>query len=160
MAKMYVKSSLRFENGYVLDADDNVIALPIGVAEQLNAMETEIQKVAYLNAQPKAQPMPSLDGFERESIVKHAWVEVETKHLDREERRHLGVLEDIRNLMEAKEANEKLAKYEEAIRFLSEDKFVEGAEVVMIDTPTIGDPLTAVTEDVVDMLLDNRVIKQ
>lgn len=160
MAKMYMKSSLRFENGYVLDADDNVIALPAGVAEQLNAMETEIQKTAYLNAQPKAQPMPSLDGFERESIVKHAHVKIKTKHLDREERRCRGVLEDLRNLAAAGEANEKLAKYDEAIRFLSEDKFVEGTEVVMIDTPTIGDPLTAVAEDVVDMLLDGRVIKQ
>ena len=160
MAKMYVKSSLRFENGYVLDADDNVIALPTGVAEQLNDMETEIQQVAYLKKQPKAQPMPSLDGFERESVVKHAWVEVETKHLDREERRCLGMLEDLRNLEEAKEANEKLAKYDEAIRFLSEDKFIEGTEVVMIDTPTIGVPLTAAAEDVVDMLLGERVIKQ
>lgn len=160
MAKMYVKSDLKFDNGYVLDADDNVIALPAGVAEQLNAMETEIQKVAYLDAQPKAQPMPSLDGFERESIVKHAWVEVETKHLDREKRRCLGMLEDLRNLAAAEEANEKLAKYEEAIRFLSEDKFVEGTEVVMIDTPTISDPLTAVAEDVVDMLLGEKTIKQ
>jgi len=160
MAKMYVKSSLRFENGYVLDADDNVIALPAGVAEQLNEMETEIQKTAYLNAQPKAQPMPSLDGFARESILKHAYVEVETKYLDREERRCLGILEDLRNLGEAEEANEKLAKYEEAIRFLSEDKFVEGTEVVMIDTPTIGDPLTAAAEDVVDMLLGEQTIKQ
>lgn len=160
MAKMYKKSELKFDSGYVLTMDDEVVALPPKVAEQLNEMETEIQKIAYLNAQPKAQPMPSLDGFERESIVKHAHVEVETKHLDREERRCRGVLEDLRNLAAAGEANEKLAKYDEAIRFLSEDKFVEGTEVVMVDAPTIGHILTADAGKVIDLLLGKETIKE
>lgn len=160
MAKMYKKSELKFDSGYVLTMDDEVVALPPKVAEQLNEMETEIQKVAYLNAQPKAQPMPSLDGFERESIVKHAYIEVETKYLDREKRRSMGILNDLRNMAAADEANEKLAKYDEAIRFLSEDKFVEGTEVIMVDTPTIGDPLTASVGDVIDMLLGEKTDKQ
>lgn len=160
MAKMYVKSSLRFENGYVLNVDDEVVALPYRVAEQLNQMETEIQQIAYLKEQPEAQPMPSLDGFERESIVKHAHVTVETKHLDREMRRCTGLLNDLRKMADAEEANTKLAKYDRAIRFLHEDKFVEGTEVVMIDTPTIGDPLTATSDDVIDMLLGEKTIKR
>lgn len=160
MAKMYKKSELKFDSGYVLTMDDEVVALPPKVAEQLNEMETEIQKVAYLKAQPKAQPMPSLDGFERESIVKHAYVEVETKYLDREKRRSMGLLNDLRNMAEADEANEKLAKYDEAIRFLSEDKFVEGAEVIMIDTPTIGHILTADVDKVIDLLLGEETIKE
>lgn len=160
MAKMYKKSELKFDSGYVLTMDDEVVALPPKVAEQLNEMETEIQKVAYLKAQPKAQPMPSLDGFERESIVKHVHIDTETKYLDREVRRCENVLDDIRKLAMAEEANEKLAKYDEAIRFLSEDKFVEGTEAVMIDTPTIGDPLTADAGKVIDLLLGKETIKE
>lgn len=160
MAKMYKKSDLKFENGYVLTMDDEVVALPPHVAEQLNEMETEIQKVAYLNAQPEARPMPSLDGFERKSIVKHAHVTVETKHLDREVRRCNGVLNDLRNMAEAQEANEKLAKYDEAIRFLHDDKFIEGTEVIMVDAPTIGHILTADAVKVIDMLLGEETIKQ
>lgn len=160
MAKMYKKSDLKFENGYVLTQDDEVVALPPKVAEQFNDMETEIQKQQYLKGQPEARPMPSLNGFERESIVKHAHIEVETKHLDREVRRCNGVLNDLRNMAAADEANEKLAKYDEAIRFLHDDKFVEGTEVVMIDTPTIGDPLTASVGDVIDMLLGEKTDKQ
>lgn len=160
MAKMYVKSELKFDSGYVLTMDDEVVALPPKVAEQLNEMETEIQKVAYLKAQPEAQPMPSLDGFERESIVKHAHVEVETKYLDREKRRSMGLLNDLRNMAAADEANEKLAKYDEAIRFLREDKFVEGTEVIMIDTPTIGNILTADFDKVIDLLLGEETIKK
>lgn len=160
MAKMYKKSDLKFESGYVLTKDDEVVALPPKVAEQLNDMETEIQKVAYLKKQPKAQPVPSLDGFERDSIVEHAFIEVETKHLDREERRCLNVLKDLRKLEVAKDANAKLAEYDEAIRFLNEDKFVEGFEPAMIDTPTIGDPLTASVSDVIGMLLGEEDIEQ
>lgn len=160
MAKMYKKSDLKFESGYVLTKDDEVVALPYKVAVQLNLMETEIQKVAYLKAQPKAQPVPSLDGFERESIVQHAYVEVETKHLDREVRRCEKVLADVRSLAAAEEANAKLAQYDEAIRFLHEDKFVEEDEIVMIDTPTIGNPLTASVDDVIDMLLGEETDKQ
>ena len=160
MAKMYKKSDLKFESGYVLTKDDEVVALPPKVAEQLNEMETEIQQVAYLKQQPKAQPAPSLDGFKRESIIEHAHIEVETKYLDREERRCLNVLKDIRKLEMAKGANEKLTKYDEAIRFLNEDRFVEGTEVVMIDAPTIGDPLAASVDDVIDMLLGGEDIEQ
>lgn len=160
MAKMYKKSELKFDSGYVLTMDDKVVALPPNVAEQLNRMETEIQKAAYLNEQPEAQPAPSLDGFERESIVKHAHIEAETKHLDRERRRALGVLKDLRSMADAQEANAKLAKYEEAICFLCEDKFVEGTEVTLIDTPTIGDPLTAAVKDVIDMLVGETTLKE
>lgn len=160
MAKMYKKSELKFDSGYVLTMDDEVVALPPKVAEQLNEMETEIQKVAYLKAQPEAQPMPSLDGFERESIVKHAYIDVETKYLDREKRRSMSLLNDLRNMAAADEANEKLARYDKAIRFLHDDKFVEGTEVVMIDTPTIGDPLTASVGDVIDMLLGEKTDKR
>lgn len=160
MAKMYKKSDLKFDNGYVLTQDDEVVALPPKVAEQLNEIETEIQKQQYLKDQPEAQPMPSLDGFQRKSIVKHAHITVETKHLDREVRRCEGVLKDLRNMAEAEEANQKLAKYDEAICFLHGDKFVEGTEVVMIDTPTIGNPLTATANDVIDMLLGEETVKQ
>lgn len=160
MAKMYKKSELKFDSGYVLTMDDEVVALPPKVAEQLNEMETVIQKVAYLKAQPEAQPAPSLDGFERESIVKQARIEVETKYLDRETRRCEKVLGDIRKLAVAEEANKKLAKYDEAIRFLNEDKFVEGTEVIMVDTPTIGHILTADAGKVIDMLLGETTVKQ
>lgn len=159
MAKMYVKSSLRFENGYVLDADDNVIALPAGVAEQLNAMEDEIQKTAYLKAQPKAQPMPSLDGFERKSIVGHACISADTPTIDAEIKRSSNILNELRALDEVRSINKMLDKFDEAICFLRDDKFVEGDKVVMVDAPTIGNILTADAGDVIDMLIGEETEK-
>ena len=152
MAKMYKKSDLKFENGYVLTQDDEVVALPPKVAEQFNDMETLLQQQAYLRKQGEAKPEPTLDGFERESTVKHAFVTVETKHLDAEIERCEGLLHDIRQSDMAKYVNAVLAKYDELMIFMHEEKFVEGDKVVQIDTPTIGDPLTADPNEVVDRL--------
>lgn len=152
MAKMYKKSDLKFENGYVLTQDDEVVALPPKVAEQFNDMETLLQQQAYLAAQGEAKPEPTLDGFKRESTVKHAFVTVETKHLDAEVERCEGLLHDIRQSDMAKYVNAVLAKYDELMIFMHEEKFVEGDKVVQIDTPTIGDPLTADPDEVVDRL--------
>ena len=63
MAKMYKKSDLKFENGYVLTQDDEVVALPPKVAEQFNDMETLLQQQAYLAAQGAAKPLAERDGL-------------------------------------------------------------------------------------------------
>lgn len=152
MAKMYKKSDLKFENGYVLTQDDEVVALPPKVAEQFNDMETLLQQQEYLTEQGEAKPEPTLDGFERKSTVKHAFVTVETKYLDAEVKRCEGLLHDIRQSQMAGWVNAVLDKYDELMVFMHEEKFVEGDKVVQIDTPTIGDPLTAGPEEVIDRL--------
>ena len=53
MAKMYLKSDLKFVDGYLIDNDDNVVALPDKVAKQINDLETCIQKLMYLDEQPE-----------------------------------------------------------------------------------------------------------
>lgn len=160
MAKMYKKSELKFDSGYVLTMDDEVVALPPKVAEQLNEMETEIQKIAYLKAQPKAQPMPSLDGFERESIVGHAYISADTPTIDAEIKRSTDIIKELRAVDEARSINEMLDKFDDAIRFLKEDKFVEGDKIVMVDAPTIDNILMADVSDVIDMLLGEETVKQ
>ena len=154
MAKMYKKSDLKFENGYVLTKDDEVVALPFKAAIQLNALETFLQKQEYLAGQPEAQPEPTLDGFERESILKSAVIEVETPALDEREKEGRQILKEIRGTEMAKLANCILENHEEAIRFLHEEKFVEGTEVILVDTPTIGDPLKADPDDVIKRICD------
>ena len=149
MAKMYSKNNLKFEDGYVLNYDNEVVALPPKVAEQFNKLETIIQQQAYLAAQDKAKPEPSLDGFERESIVKHPKITVQTLNLDAEEKRCKGILDDIRKASMATEVNKLLDKFDKLMQFLHSDKFVEGTEVVMIDTPTIGNPLTADADSII-----------
>lgn len=160
MAKMYKKSDLKFENGYVLTEDDEVVALPYKAAVQLNALETFLQKQEYLAEQPKAQAEPTLDGFERESILKSVVIEIETPALDKREKEGRQILDEIRGVEMAKFANILLENHEEAIRFLHDDKFVEGDEVVLVDTPTIGDPLKADPDDVITRICKAAKIEQ
>ena len=61
MAKMYLKSDLKFVDGYLIDNDDNVVALPDKVAEQINDLETCIQKLMYLDDQPEPWRRPVVD---------------------------------------------------------------------------------------------------
>lgn len=152
MAKMYKKSDLKFENGYVLTQDDEVVALPHGIAEQLNEMETLLQQQQYLLMQPAAKPEPSLDGFKRESIVKVPRVKVSTKHLDKQIKRSENILEDLRQLSLADKVNGIIDKYRDLMVFLDGDSFVEGTDVVMIDTPVIGDPLGVDSEIIIRTL--------
>lgn len=159
MAKMYKKSDLKFENGYVLTKDDEVVALPPKVAEQFNDMETLLQQQAYLAEQGEAKPMPTLDGFERKSMIEHAFVTVETKHLDAEIERCEGLLHDIRQSDKACQVNAVLAEYDELMVFMHAEKFVEGDKVVQIDTPTIGDPLAASAEEIISLLAKGQGIE-
>ena len=142
MAKMYSKSDLKFEDGYVLTYDDEVVALPDKVAQQINEIETIMQKQKYLADQPKATPVPSLDGFERKSIIDLPEVKVSTPTLDELEEKKKKILGEIRNEMSADAVNKIIQRFPEAFSFFKKDKFVEGSEVVLIDTPTIGNILT------------------
>lgn len=142
MAKMYSKSNLKFENGYVLTYDDEVVALPDKVAQQINEIETIMQKQKYLADQPKATPVPSLDGFERKSIIDLPEVKISTPTFDELEEKKKKLLDELRNEMSAAAVNKIIQRFPEAFSFFKKDKFVEGSEVVLIDTPTIGNILT------------------
>lgn len=152
MAKMYSKNKLKFENGYVLTHKDKVVALPPKVAEQFNELETILQQQAYLASQDAAKPEPSLDGFKRQSIVKRPTVSTSTPHLDDEVTRSKGILDDLRKLCITDEINKILGKFDRLMQFFHDDKFVEGDEVVLIDTPTIGNPLTADADEIINRI--------
>ena len=155
MAKMYSKSDLKFEDGYVLTYEDEIVALPDKVAQQINKIETIMQKQKYLADQPKATPVPSLDGFERQSIIDLPEVKVSTPTLDELEEKKKKILGEIRNEMSADAVNKIIQRFPEAFSFFKKDKFVEGSEVVLIDTPTIGNILT-IDVDALVSVITNR----
>lgn len=158
MAKMYSKSDLKFEDGYVLTYDDEVVALPDKVAQQINEIETILQKQMYLAGQPKATPVPSLDGFERKSIVDLPEVKVSTPALDELEEMKRKVLDDVRNEMSAAAVNKIIQRFPEAFSFFKKDKFVEGSEVVMIDAPTLNNVLTVDADALVSIIAERADI--
>lgn len=152
MAKFYSKSDLTFNSGYVVNHDGDVVALPLGVAEQINSLETFIQKMIYLSGQPEAAPMPNLEGFERTSIVGVPTIAAQTPTLDEMEERSRKVLEELRDREGASAVNRVLEKYADALNFLKEPRFVEGDKVVRIDTPVLGNVLELSCEEAVALV--------
>ena len=118
MAKMYSKSDLKFEDGYVLTYEDEIVALPDGVAEQFNELETFMQQQKYLADQPEAQPEPSLDGFKRETIFEVPKVKIQTPAIDKLVEEKKQILHELRGETVAAEVNKILAKYQDAFRFM------------------------------------------
>lgn len=154
MAKMYRKCDLKFDNGYIVDDDMNVVALPTGVGEMFNDLETTLQKMDYLDKQPEGCKEPSLDGFERKSSFTEFTIEVDTPLMDAKVEEGRKILEEIRRSEVGAAASKLVDKYHDVFEFLDGDRFVEGDKVVRLDLCILGDPLKTTPDDVVKIICD------
>ena len=153
MAKIRYKNQLAYKSGYLIDVDDEVVALPTKVAEQLNNLDTLVQKARYLNGQPKASPEPSLDGFVRETEVSVPKLKDPiTPAIDHKERESKAILKEIRSKMEADAVNDIVDANKEAFVFMDNGEFIEGTEVVRLDLPELGNPLELTAEKMLSIL--------
>lgn len=140
MAKFYSKSDLTFKSGYVVNADGDVVALPKGVARQLNEIEEMVQRTKWVDEHeaPEAEP----EEFVRKSAFKPAPViTADTPLLDKKVEEAVRLHKEIEGKLCADKVNEIIKGFKEAFAFCDEDDFVEGDEVVRLDLPTLGDPL-------------------
>ena len=153
MAKIRYKNQLSYKSGYIIDANDEVVALPTKVAEQLNNLETLVQKARYLNGQPKASPEPSLDGFVRESeVAVPKMQEADTPTIDRKAKESKLMLKELRSKMSVDAVNDIIDANKEAFVFMDNEEFIEGAEAVRLDLPGLGDPLELTAEKMMAIL--------
>lgn len=142
MSKFYNKSDLTFKSGYVVSADGDVVALPPCVAEQLNEIETMVQKAAWYASQPEECAGPDPSEFVRESAFgSRPTVSVSTPLLDAKVEEGVRLDEELKAKLCADKVNELIGTFGEAFGFASEDSFVEGERVVRLDLPMLGDPL-------------------
>lgn len=153
MAKIRYKHQLTYKSGYLIDVDDEVVALPPKVAEQLNNLDTLVQKARYLNGQPAANPEPSLDGFERKSEVHVPKLAAPcTPTIDCKEAESKKILKEIRSKMEVDAVNDVIDANKEAFIFMDSEEFIEGSEAVRLDLPELGSPLELTPEKVTSIL--------
>lgn len=153
MAKIRYKHQLTYKSGYLIDVDDEVVALPPKVAEQLNGLDTLVQKARYLNGQPAASPEPSLDGFVRESEVRVPKLAAPfTPTIDGKEAESKKILKEIRSKMEVDAVNDVIDANKEAFIFMDSEEFIEGPEAVRLDLPELGSPLELTPEKVTSIL--------
>ncbi len=74
MAKYVSKEDLHFEDGYILNSEDEIVYLDTDVCEFLNDLETAVQQARYLTKQPSFQEAPSLEGFQRDSAYEGMFI--------------------------------------------------------------------------------------
>ena len=154
MAKLIKKSKCKFEQGIIVKKNQQ-IGIPHTVWMQLNKLELIAQQYSYMRAQPAYQPGPSLDGFERESLMEtdRPYVDVpDTPVTDKRVAEAMKFMEEADEVSNAKEINGAIDEYGALVDWLGCDKFLEGECFKKIDTPFLGDPLHLTPEAVRDLI--------
>lgn len=151
--KMYKKSQLELVDGMLVANGEDVVAIDISIVSEANMLETMVQKAAYLKAQPEAQPMPSLDGFERKSIddVEDLSFEVSTPALDFAMHESLKMMDELDAMNTASQANQTLKEISNLVSFVKGDNVVsvDNMPIMKFDTPTLGSVLDLTVHDLV-----------
>lgn len=155
--KKYNKAELVFEDGYICTKDGDVINVHPAIIKQANELETKYQQFKYLDAQPKAQPMPTLDGFERESAfdIKPGFV-AHTPILDKKCQDAFDLMKEIELTETAEKLNEIMDTFRELFLFAMNDYVYDCnfSEPWRFDTPLLGDPLKLTEDKLIDILAE------
>lgn len=153
--KMYKKEELTLVNGMLVSVTGDIVMPPALVVSQANELETCLQKSAYLDAQPAAIPMPTLDGFERMSVndtnMKFSAI---TPTLDGKVDEAFEIMHEIDDIETVQRANAMVKEFSALIRFISEDFVIDcgEGEISFFDTPTLGNPLEWGKRDIADAI--------
>lgn len=153
--KMYKKEELTLVNGMLVSVTGDIVMPAKLVVSQANELETRLQQSAYLDAQPAATPMPTLDGFERMSIndtnLKFSAI---TPTLDGKMDEALELMHEIDDIETVQRANSMVKEFSALIRFASEDFVVDcgEGEINFFDTPMLGNPLEWTKRDIADAI--------
>ena len=151
--KMYKKSDLTLVNGMFVDKDMNVIAVSPYIVHEANDLETLAQKTDYLMAQPPASPMPTLDGFERQSS-KDTGIKFNTTTpvMDAKMQEAMDLMDELDDVALVDKANAMLDDFKHLIEFAKNDYVVSEDGIFgctnPFDMPTLGSILELTPEDI------------
>lgn len=149
--KVYKKSDLTINHGLLVSKDGDIVIPDIAIVNQANRLETMLQEAMYLNDQPKAQPMPSLNGFERKSIKDsmRQKFEADTPIMDAKQKEALALMDEIDDVTTVNQANELMTQLDRLVEFVGQDFVIDcGNELYCFDTPIIGNVLDLTIDDV------------
>ena len=148
--KMYKKSDLTIIDGMLVNGDGDIINVSYKVVNQANELETLVQKATFLAAQPKATPMPSLDGFVRTSSKEAQRFSAETPTMDAKAEEALTIMDELDDVATASQGNAMLDHFSDLIEFAKVDYVIDYGcgKLLTFDTPTLGCPLDLTPDDV------------
>ena len=153
--KMYKKSDLRYEGGYLVTKDDKIVLLPFAIASKLMELEERLQKALWLKNKPEVE-LPEYGEFVRKSEfdVKLPQIKVETPTIDKAVEFALKYKEDLDNQLTADAANKFISGYTQVFQFVNSDLFVEGDYDTRLDLPTLGNPLELTEDKIMQLVVD------
>lgn len=123
--KLMSKNDLHVEDGYILTEKDEVVLVDQEIIRLYNELDLEFQKGMYLNAQPKATPMLTLDEFTPVSeFPQSIEVEVSTPMLDEKVRDSIQMMEELEKVQRGKEVEKDLDRYHPLISWADRDKVI------------------------------------
>lgn len=148
MAKIYKKSQLKLVDGMLVTKKGKVVMPHWRVIFTANELDTLLQKAVYLAGQPEAVAAPSLDGFERESLIRTDAGKFSpiTPTLDAKAKETLDLMEELDGVTTAHQMNDMLKEFEVLIDFADKDYFVSDGswDGRRFDTPFL-------CEDILDL---------
>lgn len=153
--KRLKKCEIKFEDGYLITKDEDVVCLPYDIARQFDMLDEAVQMAAYLMAQPPASPAPNLDGFKRKTLFgERAKFTCDTPALDAAVDHAKDMLVDIKNQKHTDDANYLCEKFKKLIEFCESDYiFEQNSYPEKYEWDVWGNPLEVTADDVEDILL-------
>ena len=154
MAKLINKDKCEFINGSIIKKNEQ-IGISTIVWMQLNKLEVIMQQYMYLKGQPAYCAGPSLEGFERKTILDNGMPYIkapDTPVTDKRVAEAMQFMAEADAINDAEKINSLIDDYAELIRWCNADKFIEGDCYKLIDTPELGDPLMLNGDDIVKCL--------
>lgn len=154
MAKLIKKSKCEFEAGCIVK-EDELIGIPKVVHLQLNKLELMMQQYSYLKDQPAYNAGPSLDGFERQSVLasERPYVEApETPVTDKLIAEAMAFMKEADKVSNAADVNTAIDNFGALVDWCATDKFIEGDCYDKLDLYMLGNPLELTVDDIVNIL--------
>lgn len=155
MTKLISKTDLKYVDGYIMDDEDNILAIQGKIVAFLNDLDISIQKAEYIKSQPKCQFPPTLDGFKPKSERKIYSVEIpETPNLDARAALAKHILDETVAVGTAEHYNSFIKENADVFEWLDAERIVVGTAMIAqrFDLPTLGNPLELTAEKVIEAI--------
>lgn len=154
--KMYAKEELEYKNGYLVNKENEVVAVDNEVVDLFNKLETDLQRSYWEKSQPKIE-LPVAGKFNRQSERGNvfAHIEAETPKLDKKIDEAIALMAELDDIEVSEKSNEYLKGLVPIQLFITDNMIIACEQGVphRFDLPVVGNPLELTSKKLADLVL-------